>query len=292
MESTILLMQTRNKQKRDIGLVLCGGGAKGAYQIGVWKYLKEVGVDQRIAAIIGASIGALNSLLIAQDEYDKAVLLWKSLRQGDLFASASDWKEIRQLLLQRNFSFFTQDRISYFIDSGLACWRPNALPMDLYVGLSIEKDLSLDPLSSDTKFRARELLFESEFYKINSLDKEDITNLLLASSAIPGIYPSHTIEGKKTVDGGVIDNSPVRPLIEQGLKKILVVHLNEDGPDEKMKWEKSIAGLDVEDVIFYPVYPSEPISFFDTFVVNKVLTMGRMDLGYEDAKNQLSKLGE
>ena len=91
MESTILLMQTRNKQKRDIGLVLCGGGAKGAYQIGVWKYLKEVGLDQRIAAISGASIGALNSLLIAQDEYDKAVLLWKSLRQGDLFSSASYW---------------------------------------------------------------------------------------------------------------------------------------------------------------------------------------------------------
>lgn len=59
------------------GLVLGGGGVRGAYQIGVWKALKEIGIE--ISAVSGTSIGALNSALIAQGEYDIAYKLWKEI---------------------------------------------------------------------------------------------------------------------------------------------------------------------------------------------------------------------
>ena len=52
--------------ERDIGLVLDGGGGKGAYQLGVWRALRETGLDQRIAQISGASVGALNAALMVQ----------------------------------------------------------------------------------------------------------------------------------------------------------------------------------------------------------------------------------
>jgi NTE family protein len=40
-----------------LGLVLAGGGGKGGYEIGVWKYLKEIGLDKKIAVISGTSVG-------------------------------------------------------------------------------------------------------------------------------------------------------------------------------------------------------------------------------------------
>ena len=50
-----------NKRQK-IGLVLGGGGGKGAYQIGVWKALREYKIDKYITYLSGTSIGSLNSL--------------------------------------------------------------------------------------------------------------------------------------------------------------------------------------------------------------------------------------
>ena len=47
---------------KEYGLVLDGGGARGAYQIGAWKALREAGV--KIEAVAGTSVGALNGALI------------------------------------------------------------------------------------------------------------------------------------------------------------------------------------------------------------------------------------
>lgn len=65
------------------GIVFSGGGGKGAYQIGVWKYLHELGIDQKIHGVSGASVGALNSLLFLQGDYQKAEELWADIRQDD-----------------------------------------------------------------------------------------------------------------------------------------------------------------------------------------------------------------
>ena len=64
-------------------LVLSGGGAKGAYQIGVWKALKKLGVKFDI--VTGTSVGALNGTLIVQNEYRKAVKIWKKINLKSLF---------------------------------------------------------------------------------------------------------------------------------------------------------------------------------------------------------------
>lgn len=65
------------------GIVFSGGGGKGAYQIGVWKYLHELGIDQKIHGVSGASVGALNSLLFLQGDYQKAEELRADIRQDD-----------------------------------------------------------------------------------------------------------------------------------------------------------------------------------------------------------------
>ena len=67
-----------------VGLVLSGGGAKGAYQVGVVRYLAEAGID--VQAVAGASIGALNGSIIAgshdlQDAYNKLNTLWMEIAE-------------------------------------------------------------------------------------------------------------------------------------------------------------------------------------------------------------------
>ena len=57
--------------KRSYGLVLAGGGTKGAYEVGAWKALSELGLD--ITAIVGTSIGAINGALFLQNDFDKVM---------------------------------------------------------------------------------------------------------------------------------------------------------------------------------------------------------------------------
>ena len=62
---------------KEYGIVLDGGGARGAYQIGAWKALKEAGV--KINAVAGTSVGALNGALICMDDVENAVRIWSEL---------------------------------------------------------------------------------------------------------------------------------------------------------------------------------------------------------------------
>ena len=55
-------------------IVLSGGGAKGAYEIGVWKALRKLSINYDI--VCGTSVGALNGVLMVQKDYFKALKLW------------------------------------------------------------------------------------------------------------------------------------------------------------------------------------------------------------------------
>lgn len=77
-----------------LGIVLDGGGGRGAYQIGVWKYLKESKLYNSISAISGTSVGGLNSCLFALDEYNLAETIWMQKIQDKILSIDIDIKEI------------------------------------------------------------------------------------------------------------------------------------------------------------------------------------------------------
>ena len=63
-------------------IALEGGGAKGAYQIGVWKALDEAGI--KFNAVSGTSVGALNGALMCMGDLEKAIALWCDIRLSDI----------------------------------------------------------------------------------------------------------------------------------------------------------------------------------------------------------------
>ena len=58
-------------------VVLSGGGSRGGYEVGVWRALRELGLDFQI--VTGMSVGSLNGLMMVQGDYEKAVEMWKAL---------------------------------------------------------------------------------------------------------------------------------------------------------------------------------------------------------------------
>ena len=70
--------------EREYGLVLSGGGAKGAFEIGVWRWLERTGLIRKIKGISGTSVGALNSILFSCTDLEEAEEIWRSIRQDDL----------------------------------------------------------------------------------------------------------------------------------------------------------------------------------------------------------------
>ena len=75
--------ETKHDIKPGIGIVLCGGGTKGAYEIGVWKSLEEMGIFDKITGFSGASIGAFNSAFMVDGDIDKAVAVWNDFNVFD-----------------------------------------------------------------------------------------------------------------------------------------------------------------------------------------------------------------
>ena len=62
---------------RKTALVLGGGGSRGAYELGVWQALREMGIG--IDMVTGTSIGAINGAMVAQGAYETAVSLWNNI---------------------------------------------------------------------------------------------------------------------------------------------------------------------------------------------------------------------
>jgi predicted acylesterase/phospholipase RssA len=93
-------------------LVLSGGGSRGAYEIGAWQAMEEMGV--RFDAVYGTSIGALNAGLVAQGDVDKAIGLWQNIRMDQVIRGAEgDFSIDRMLSRKRDVIPFLLENAKY-----------------------------------------------------------------------------------------------------------------------------------------------------------------------------------
>ena len=76
-------------------LVLAGGGARGSYQVGVWRALTELGWRPQI--ITGTSVGSLNGAMFALDLYETARDMWMSIRSQDVMELPEENADLSEL---------------------------------------------------------------------------------------------------------------------------------------------------------------------------------------------------
>ena len=100
---------------KEYALVLEGGGAKGAYQIGAWRALKEAGV--KICALAGSSVGALNAALICMGDLEAAENIWKNISNSQVMEV--DEEKMAQLFGgNAKLSDWVQAVVKYTSDGG------------------------------------------------------------------------------------------------------------------------------------------------------------------------------
>ncbi len=187
--------------------VLGGGGSLGATQVGMLKALLESGV--RPDLIVGTSIGALNGAYLAGhpdlEGMSSLGALWSSVRRPDVFRI-----NVRSLLegfLGRRDHLFEALGLRRVIGQAeLGFTRLEEAPLPVHV------------VATDLVTGAAVVLSEG-----------DATEALMASSAIPGIFPPVTIGGRMLVDGGVLANLPVSQAIDLGATRVYVLPAMADG---------------------------------------------------------------
>ncbi len=206
-------------------LVLAGGGARGAYEIGAWRALREL--DIRINAVCGTSVGALNAAIVAQDDYDLGVKIWSEMTIDKVV-------DVPDGLLKHgrpDFSFRNLMKIGdlklNFKNLGL---DPSPLQNLLKTEIDEEKirrrgmDLGIVTIKVDT-FSPCEIF-------LDDMPFGTLPDYLLASASFPA-FKRAEINGKQFADGGMYDNIPHAMVKNRGYRKIIVVDISGLGANKR-----------------------------------------------------------
>lgn len=208
--------------QQQYGLVLSGGGAKGAFEMGVWKALREC--DYSLGAVIGTSVGALNAAMIAQDDYEIALEFWSNLTINQVLdLNKKMTNTYVEQWSKESFDVFRNGFITALFSDGLDI---SPLRHNLTQLVSEEairnSSIRFGLVTVDiTSLKPRQLMIEN-------IPEGQLIDYLLASAALP-IFQKQEIDGKTYLDGGFFDNVPINFMLEQNFNQIISVEFPAPG---------------------------------------------------------------
>jgi len=195
-------------------VVFSGGGAKGGYQIGVWKALREIGFVPDI--VTGTSVGAMNGALMAAGKYEEACEIWENMSMDSVFSLFADASETGSLTREECFSRLSKE----ILRGGADCE-----PLRIKVKSLMDEDLLR---GSDIEFG----LVTTKFPNIrpvklfiSDIPYGEVADYILASSACFPFIKSVKIRDKTFIDGGYSDNMPLQMAIDRGADDIVTVNI-------------------------------------------------------------------
>nr|WP_302646809.1 patatin-like phospholipase family protein [uncultured Clostridium sp.] len=250
-------------------IALGAGGARGAYQIGAWKALRELGVDYDI--VVGSSIGSVNGVAMVQDDYDLALDLWKNISVDKIFAGDVD------------LDFEPQDIIG-----------STEKLVSLLIKILINKGLDISPfldllndIVDEDKVRTSAREFGIVALRVPLIKGMEITKekmkvgymakyILASSSAFP-VFPVCEVDGNKYIDGGYYDSLPINFARNLGAEEVVAIDVSLSTTHEEE--------LSSNDVIYIKsAWSLGPFLDFDNESI-----MRNMDLGYNDTMKAYGK---
>ena len=250
------------------GLVLDGGGARGAYQIGAWKALREAGVH--INAVAGTSVGALNGALICMGDLEKAEKIWSEMTFSRVMDVDDAWME-RLFQGEQRLADILPEIRRILAEGGV-----DVTPLRRLIHETVdEKKIRESGIEfcmttfSLSEFRKLEL-------SISDIPEGRLEDFLLASAYLIG-FRNEKLEGRRYLDGGLADNVPVAPLVERGYKDIIEIRIYGPGREPRVKLP--------EDAEIYRIGPRVRLGSILEFDGRR--SRQNMKIGYYDAKRML-----
>lgn len=250
--------------KKSIGLVLSGGGVKGIAHIGLIKALNEYEIDCQV--ISGTSVGAL---------------------VGALYANGSS--------IDRMLAFFRETPLLKY--NFFTFVKPGLMDTERYHQL-FKKHFEIDSFEAlNKKLYVTATNLQDGDQKLFS--KGELVRALLASAALPPVFSPIEIDGQLYADGGIMNNFPVEPLLEEcdfiiGSNVAAVKHISKKEINSSLKLTNRVTSLMIYasnrlkirhcDLVFEP-------SRLETFgILDKKGIKQAFELGYDHARNKLDQL--
>ena len=235
----------------EVVLVLQGGGALGAYQVGVYEALHDAGIEP--AWVIGTSIGAINAALIAgnplEDRMERLNAFWQHVEQPTTMAGPLDWLGMGNWVANMTT---VMRGIPAFFEPSTASLRGTRAN----VGVESAAYYSTEPL--------RRTLGELVDFKslqngpmrltvgavnacsgamryFDSRDENLCVEHVMASGALPPAFPAVRIDGEPYWDGGIYSNTPIEAVLDDRPRRdslIFAVNVwHQTAPEPESIWQ-------------------------------------------------------
>ncbi|MBQ8802598.1 MAG: ornithine carbamoyltransferase [Tyzzerella sp.] len=253
---------------KEYGLVLDGGGARGAYQIGAWKALAEAGV--KINAVAGTSVGALNGALICMGDVERAEKIWHEITFSRVMDVDDEWME----------DFFNKEHslreivgevLSHLSDGGV-----DITPLRELIHEHVdEKKIRESGIELCLLTFSLSQMQELDL-SIHDIPEGMLEDFLLASAYLIG-FKNERLHGQKYVDGGIINNFPLNSLLERGYENLIQIRIFGPGRVQRVKVE--------DHVELHEIAPKVKLGSIIEF--HQKRSRQNLKLGYYDAKRMI-----
>lgn len=257
---------------KKLGVCLTGGGARGAYQIGALKALENLGILSDVDAFSGTSIGAANAAVVASRSVDEAYRVWLNLPNKNIPRKPKTKKHPLDIKLDNGlysmdvFEDIIVDAIDY----------DELRKKEVYITIS-EGGSEQDGLIELLKFSYDYYIHNethAQYLPLHKVSDEKIHKGIVASASIPIFFSPVKMDGKKYYDGGVFDNVPVKPLVENGCDEIIVIHLH--------KYRSQVPKDEFPDVKFHEIRHGSAIELGRFLKFSAKQTKQLYEYGYQD----------
>lgn len=257
-----------------VGLMLGGGGSKGAYQIGILKAFEEYNFIPEISTIAGTSIGALNGLFLLGSETCDAIKdAWLYGLNNNPITNRKKKRKKRE-----NKGLFSMEIIREMALLHVDVDKVRNSETKLYVTSTRMKDPKLSSQVFKWKWEKHTSLINTSDYPIERA---------ISSSTIPIVFGYNKVGESYYIDGGLVDNDPLDPLIEAGCDLIFLVPLHKRLNVKKYK---------KTNITFVNLTPKEVfkegflMSHLIALLFNKEVFERRMEYGYYVGKEMIKQL--
>lgn len=202
----------------ETALVLGGGGAKGAYEVGAIAALDELGI--KAGSVFGTSVGALHAAMYAQGSMDAAAALWDNIRLSDVvseesLAIADDAENI----------FDHPEKLLEFITRYAQKKGVDVSPLTDILHKLIDEDKirrsGVHVGIVTTRFPSLAMVEK----RLEEMETGSLIDWLMASASCFPIFPMKQVGGDRYIDGGFCDNTPVEMAVRSGARDIVAIDI-------------------------------------------------------------------
>lgn len=255
------------------GLVLEGGGGRGAYQAGACKAIREMGLE--IGMVAGCSVGALNGAMVVQGDTDRAYDVWYDIDP----ASVIDFADSELSVYAENgFKPESLRDLAHKLKKIIADGGLNVTPLEKLVKRVLDEELirkskiGFGIVTVDLTQRKA-----VEIYK-EQIPYGQLADYVIASASFPA-FKRMIIDGRSFIDGALYNVLPVNLVSDRGYRDIII--LRTYGLGIKRRFNRN--GLNI-----ISISPSESLG--STLDFTNKNARRNLKLGYEDATRALEKL--